>query len=108
MLTHKKISAAVLVLFLFVGCAQLSLTPKQTILWALNVYNAQYDLYVEQAAKPDLTEDEKEILRVKKTVLVDLEHALNLATADIQAGVTVDDEVQEDIKYLVNRLLEAL
>ena len=108
MLTHKKISAAVLVLFLFVGCAQLSLTPKQTILWALNVYEAQYDLYVAQTANPDLTEEEKKILRVKKTILVDLEHSLNLATADIAADVPIDDEVQEDIKYLVNRLLEAL
>ena len=104
----KKNVALMLMLFMCVSCASVVLTPKQTVLWALNVYNAQYDLYLKQASKTDLTEDEKVVLRVKRDVLVDLEAALNIATADISAGIPPDDEVQDDIVYLVNRLLEGL
>ena len=98
----------VVLCLLCVSCSHILLTPKQTVLWALNVYNAQYDLYLKQASKTDLTEDEKVVLRVKRDVLIDLEAALNIATADISAGIPPDDEVQDDIVYLVNRLLEGL
>jgi hypothetical protein len=96
------------VLVLLVGCAHIILTPKQTVLWGMNVYNAQYDLYIKQVAREDLTEDEKEVLRTKKDILLDMEESINVGLSSLAIGENPDEETLDDLTYLVNRLLEDL
>lgn len=108
MQTRRQVLLASVVLVFLYSCAHIVLTPKQTVLWAANVYNAQYDLYVKQAQRADLTEDEKEVMRMKKELLSDLEQAIQLAEAAVKAGIDPDTETQENLVYLINRLLEDL
>jgi len=61
-----------------VGCASLtslvdkvkSMTAVEAAVWMTSVYNAEYDSYVTDAAKTDLTDAEREVLRVKKKLLI--------------------------------------
>ena len=104
---RKNVGLGLALLFLLsAACAHIALTPKQTVLWGINVYNSQYDLYMKQAEREDLTEDEKEVLRLKKYILEDLYSVIIVCEAAINAGTTPPEEVQDDLIYLINRLVE--
>lgn len=106
------------------------LSPERQLLWSLNVYNAQYQLYLDQVINPDLddaeknvlranpdlikgdklrpgiTEDEWKILRVKKDILVELKKVVLLTEEYHKTGTLPPAEVQREITNLINRLLE--
>lgn len=119
----------VMIVFLIAGCATIRLTPKQTVLWGMNVYNAQYDLYIDQVVadsysmeekqllkdnpallvgadlKPNLSEEQKEIIRVKRDILVELYPIIQLSMECINSGSIPPDDVQEIMVRLLNKLL---
>lgn len=124
----RKASLCLFVLVLIASCS-VKLTPQQQTLWAVNVYNAQYDLYLDQVIdpaiveedrkmlmespelitddmiRPDLSEDQREILREKKKVLVEL-HPLIITVKELQAtGGQLDAEMQNHLTGLINRLI---
>jgi len=45
-------------------------SPKAKAAYFMGVYNSQYDAYKAQAAYPDLTAAEKDLLRAKKKALI--------------------------------------
>ena len=119
----------VMIVFLIAGCATIRLTPKQTVLWGMNVYNAQYDLYIDQVVadsysmeekqllkdnpallvgadlKSNLSEEQKEIIRVKRDILVELYPIIQLSMECINSGSIPPDDVQEIMVRLLNKLL---
>ena len=106
MLVLKNKIAVLAILFMAAGCAHIALTPKQTVLWGTNVYIAQYKLYLQQAAREDLTEDQKEVLRVKKDILTDMEAIIKVCNDAIDINEAPPEDMTEDLYYLINRLLE--
>jgi hypothetical protein len=111
------------------GCAYLQeqvLSPKQTMYWAMNVYNSEWDKYVRKTVKPefvqavikedipitkdmvrtDLSDEEWEVLETRKNLLSDLFPYIEVADKALEAGGMPDEETQDDIVYLINRLIE--
>ena len=99
----------VAVLFL-IGCPQGmksldEMTPQEKAVWMLSVYNAQYDDYLFQVDKPDLTEDDKKILREKKEILKEVYPLIELYTGYVDSGVIPTLETETLIMQNIDRLL---
>jgi len=128
MILIRKASLCLLVALLFASCST-KLTPQQQVLWALNVYNAQYDLYLDQVIdpgiveedrnmlkenpelitsdmiRPDLSEEQREILREKKKVLIEL-HPIILTILELRSsGGELNAATQDRLTLLINRLI---
>ena len=116
--------------FMMQGCASLRLTPKQTVLWGMNVYNAQYDMYIDQVIsdeysteekqllkdnpsllagadlKKDLTDEQKEVLKVKREILVELYPIVQLSIDYVHSGSVPPGDLQETLVRLINKLVQ--
>jgi len=124
----RKLPLFFIALFLFAGCK--TMTPAQQTLWAVNVYQAQYDLYLDQVINPaitaaekemlkanpdqitggylnqDISEDQRKILRVKKQILIELKPLVIMAAEYQTTGQLPPAEVQKKLTELINRLVE--
>ena len=76
---RQRSTILMLVTLLLFGCTftpkinnWAKLTPKGRLTVAMHIYNQEYDSYVAEVKKPNLTEKEKEILRLKKEALTKL------------------------------------
>lgn len=81
------------------------MTPKEKATWMLSIYNAQYDDYLVQAARTDLTEEEKKILRSKKEIMTEVYPAIELYAGYANSGVLPGDELETLIISRLNQLL---
>jgi len=101
----------ILVLLAFVGCAHLAekpwseRTPKEKAIWMDGIYNAQYDEYEIRAARPDLTEDEREALRTKKQIFTEVWPLLKVYSKYAESGIVAPLEIEVTILDLLNRLM---
>lgn len=128
---RRSLKPGLLLLFMvtLVSCAHL--TPAQQTLWALNVYQAQYDEYLTMTINPsldsetkaylranpadikgdylnpNLTDEAKKMLRVKKEILVELKPIVLLAADYQKNGQLPPDNLQATLTSLINRLLQA-
>lgn len=96
----KLTSVTILVIFLF-GCAALQsigitvkpyseMSPKEKMIFLYKSYNKQYDDYKVQVAKPNLTENEKVVLRTRKAVLVNVYPLIQAADLALIEGKPFD------------------
>ena len=100
------------ILFL-VGCPGVTPPPDYSPLdqakfnaakW-LGIYNSQFEDYKSMTANPDtLTEAQKEVLRKKKALLVEIKPALDLYTSYVDQGVVPSPETEQAVLDLINRL----
>jgi hypothetical protein len=92
---------------LVIGCAGTQLgDPDRQLLALVKLYNTQYDLYIEQAKDPDLTEDEREILRAKKKILTEAHPLLMMAYKALDGQEEFSAEDQAELMELIRRLIE--
>lgn len=129
---RRRILTIIPLMLLIGSCVTTPLTPKQRVIWAANVYNAQYDLYLEQVlseeipyelrkslkenpslisqemVRTDLTEDQKDVLRVKKQILTELHPLLLMAASYADQGMVPPEELESNIIRLVNKLVSAI
>lgn len=115
-------------LILFCGCA--GLTNSQRVLWGIEIYNSQYDSYLDAVINPDLpedvkkmlkenpsliteefinkelSEDKRKILRVKKDILIELKPLVLMAAEYQKTGQLPSNDVQNKLTELINRLVE--
>lgn len=79
-LTVRRSLYPVLVVLLLVACGACTamkemgktvaeMTPKQKAAWMMSSYSDQYDDYLAKVALPNLSNEEKQVLRAKKKVL---------------------------------------
>jgi hypothetical protein len=123
----RHLNLAILIL-LVVGCTT-KLTNEQRVLWSLNIYTSTYNQYLDQILDPDvkperrailsaepsliadddlrdgITEEEWEILRVKKDILVDMKPLVLAAARYLDLGQVPPAEIQNDLTALVNRII---
>lgn len=85
------------------------MNPKERLAWALETYNSEYDKY--QAVAPlALTDEERQIMRVKKAVLVELEPLLQTYIEYVELGRVPEAGIirtEQQMIRLVERLLAA-
>lgn len=123
----RNIGLAFLLVALVSGCVHL--TPAQQTLWALNVYDAQYNEYLDMTINPSLdaetkaylranpadikgdyinpglTDEAKKMLRVKKELLIQLKPIVLMAADYHKSGKLPPADVQKTLTDLINRLL---
>jgi len=110
--------------WIVISCATMNvtLTPKKAAAWMNNIYAAQYDEYltwfnvVGQDAnnkpiyelKPNVPEKQKEILRTKKKIFIELQPLLNSYSAYAASGISTPlmGEVVSRATVLVQQLVE--
>ncbi len=104
-------------------------TPAQRTLWALNIYENEYDRYLETVIDkkipaeqkdilkadpelikqnqidPNLTEDTKKMLRVKKEILVELKPLVLIAGEYQITGKLPDDDIMSQLTKLIDKLV---
>jgi hypothetical protein len=81
-------------------------SPKERATWMLGVYNAEYRDYMNVVARPDLSEEQKDLLKQKKQILTDLYPLIGLYSETVMTGAVVPDRGLEDqILALINQLL---
>ena len=129
MVPARKQLCLVISLIVIASCST-KLTPKQRVLWGLNVYQAQYNLYIDQILKPetkaedrarfsadpslitssdmksDISNDQWKVLRVKKDVLVELKPLVVMAAGLVETGQVPTADIQDEMVRLLNRLIE--
>ncbi len=111
----RKSFFAIILTFLFfalVACAHNSgnlswsnLTPQGKAAFALSVYNTEFDNYVNAASLPDLTEEEKSILRVKKKLLIKMKAALVAYISYVRLSQAPPTEVEQQLLDILNQLI---
>jgi hypothetical protein len=79
-------------------------SPKQKAAFFMQVYNVQYDLYLTQAAYPELTAAEKEILRAKKEALTAIYPMIQAYDLVVAAGGTPSPSDEAAIMGLLDSL----
>lgn len=106
----KKVLIAITALALLTACSasvnvpgETQLTPTQKLTYMYQVYNAQYEDYVYMANSPNLTEEQKQILRAKKPILDSLRVMIPAYDASVQNGAPSVSQEQE-IYNLLNKL----
>lgn len=128
-MNRKRIGIMLAVASIVLAGCSVKLTPMQQTLWATNVYLAQYDLYLEQVINPavsaeekaqlkkdpsliqgdylnpNITEDQWEVLKVKKRILVELKPLVTMAAQYHQTGELPPAEVQKKLTDLINQLI---
>lgn len=100
--------AGVLLLFVYINCATNSkpfseLTPKEKLAYMYQVYNAQHEDYMVQAANINLTEEQKVVLRKKKPILMTLQTLIPIYDQQVQLG-TPSIESEQQIYNLLTQL----
>lgn len=71
----------------------------------MSMYNAQYDDYQLTAAIPDLSEDQKEILRTKKEIITEVYPMIQIYISYAESGTIPSVETETLIIQQLNRLL---
>lgn len=111
----KKLIALVLVMILalfVVGCPkgipQEDLTPlekaQMTATWINDTYTAQYDDYQAMASRTDLTDAQKEILRVKYDILTEVDPLRKAFNEAIDDNLVPSRDLENKIMEMLNRL----
>lgn len=102
----------VLVLALVASCAEFSvgpkpfdeMTPKEKATLMMGMFNSQARDYKAMVARPDLTEDQKVILRKKKQILDTVRPMIKTYNTYIEHGAVPSQEVEDRIMQHLNDL----
>jgi hypothetical protein len=129
MLPVRRQVTLLISLLLVLSCTT-RLTDKQRVYWGLNVYTAQYNLYLDQILapsvtgeerakfyadpslitdndmKPDISEDQWKALRIKKEILIELKPMVIIAATRVETGQIPSAELQGEMTRLLNKLIE--
>jgi hypothetical protein len=99
-----------LVLYLMIGCATFGMkpytdmTPKEKMAFIYTSYNKQYEDYKVQAARPNLTDVDKNVLRGKKDMLTKVYPIIQMADMGLVEGKPWDAGVEKTIISYLRQL----
>lgn len=104
-------SALVYLLVGLYGCASMGaksyadMGPKERATYVMSIYNDQYDLYLREAKIPDMTEEKKEVLRQKKTLMKELYPYVGLYSEYADQGEFAPADVEMALMAIMDKLL---
>ena len=96
----------------FAGCqnpmipldpSQMSGERKVNMAWG--IYKAEFHNYNAQASRPDLTEEEKEVLKKKKEALTVMYHSIMAYRTIIMQGETPSPEQEQQILNFIDNIV---
>ena len=110
MKTKTRIVAILLSLMFVVSCAHnvktmAEMNPMEKATWMLSVYNAQYEDYKFQAARVDLDEERKAVLRIKKQILTEVYPLISVYAGYASSGIIPAIDLETAIITNLERLL---
>lgn len=80
------------------------MTPKEKVTWMMSVYSAQAEDYKRMVQRPDLTNEQKAMLRNKKDIAKRVWPLINTYRTYVNAGAVPTREVEAEIIGLINDL----
>lgn len=80
------------------------MSAKEKATFMMSMYNKQYSNYQTQAAKPELTEAEREILRKKKKILSEVYPLIELYMSYVDSGAVPSTETEQKIINYLDQL----
>lgn len=104
----RKVRTVVVLMVLVVLCAcayTVKLTTKDKATWAMEIYDAQYDDYVDMVKRPGLTVEQKQALKYKKEVLTKAELVIKTYVSIVDAGGKPPAELDKQLTSLINDLV---
>jgi hypothetical protein len=120
----KRLSIILIFIFALASCAtmNINLSPKQAAAWMNNIYSAQYDEYLTwfnvigqdtnnkpiYALKPNVPEKQKQVLKIKKKIFIELEPLLKDYSSYAATGIKTPfiEKVIARAVLLVQQLVE--
>ena len=81
------------------------LTPHGRAALAMSLYNAEYDAYLVEAASPTLTDAQREVLKVKRKILVEYEAVMKIYAQYVDTGQIPPRELENTLIEQMNKLL---
>lgn len=102
---HLALSLSLVFLLFVCGCAANQLlTAQRADLMFMSTYLAEYENLKTQAARTDLSEEQEEMLREKRDVLVRMKPLVLAYDAAVTAGQTPSHEQTQQILNLIDEL----
>ena len=98
----------------FVGCNGSELKPigemtaSEFSVYVHSIYNSQYDQYMADVIQPNLSEDQKKILKTKKIILTEMYDPMMLFTSYVKSGAIPPDELRIRVTAILNNLIELM
>ena len=115
---YKKKIQVIFVLFcvlVFIGCVQSTSqkpfekwTPKEKGIFFMGMYNDQYESYKSISKLPNLTEPQKQILRLKKKILTEVYGPIKLYIGYASMGKIPSVELEQYITEKLTSLEQLL
>lgn len=109
----KRLILVFISLFLLTSCAMFQTakqqpfstwSAKKKLTYAINVYSAEYDKYVNAALKPDLTEGQKDYLKAKRLALVGLDQTIGVIIPIIDTGEPLPANLEQQLTNWLTQL----
>ena len=113
MLRKNNLFVVLIILIFLVGCMTLNvnkpksiseMTPKERGAWFLGIYNSQDKDYRNMVGRLDLTNDQKKVLRNKKTIMTKVYPIIKTYNTYIDSGAVPTKEIEDQIVELINDL----
>lgn len=80
------------------------MTSKEKATWMMGIYRSQDKDFRNQVARPDLTNEQKAILREKKKIMTQAWPLIKTYTSYVDSGAVPTREVEDQIIKLINDL----
>ncbi len=80
------------------------MSPMEKATFFMSVYNSQAEDYKAMVAKPNLTNDQKQVLRNKKKLLSEVYPLIGAYTTYVDAGAMPDAATEAAIMEIINQL----
>ena len=100
-----------LLLLTFGGCAMFAQTvdtPEKRALAILKTWNSQFDDTMAMAKMPNLSEEQKELVRTKKKWLGLLKPLVDLYVNVVKTEGTVPEVIERELKRMINQLIAGI
>ena len=100
-----------LLLLTFGGCAMFAQTvdtPEKRALAILKTWNSQFDDTMAMAKMPNLSEEQKELVRTKKKWLGLLKPLVDLYVNVVKTEGTVPEAIERELKRMINQLIAGI
>lgn len=114
---YKPIVLFSILVFLSVCMACATMSPKKQLTMSYGIYNSQYTSYMtdtgyvlndsgewEKLNTPELTDDQKDILREKKKILTQMYPLLKVYDSMVVGTVPFSDKTEQELLNLIDQL----
>ena len=97
---------AILLMVCFAGCAmnQQIVTPKDKLTMFMSFYSDQFDKYQLDVQRPDLVQEQKDILKAKHALFQELWDAISFYKTFVDTGSVPPSTMEATINQLMNKL----